>query len=56
MLEGEVVYRHSDKLYRVTPGDSLLFHAAAEHGPEELIKLPIRLLSAIGSSPEALRR
>jgi transcriptional regulator with XRE-family HTH domain len=47
MLEGEVVYRHSDNLYRMTPGDSLFFDADAPHGPEELVRLPIRFLSII---------
>lgn len=47
MLEGEVVYRHSSNLYRMTPGDSLFFDADAPHGPEELTKLPIRYLSII---------
>jgi transcriptional regulator with XRE-family HTH domain len=47
MLEGEVVYRHSDKLFRLTPGDSLFFDADAPHGPEEMIKLPARYLSII---------
>lgn len=47
MLEGEVVYRHADKLYRMLPGDSLFFDADAPHGPEELRGLPIRFLSII---------
>ena len=47
MLEGEVVYRHSNNLYRMTPGDSLFFDADAPHGPEELTKLPIKYLSII---------
>ena len=47
MLEGEVVYRHADKLYVLTPGDSLFFDADAPHGPDELRKLPIRFLSII---------
>ncbi|WP_353643260.1 XRE family transcriptional regulator [Mesorhizobium sp. WSM2239] len=47
MLEGEVVYRHSNNLYRMTPGDSLFFDADAPHGPDELTKLPIRYLSII---------
>ncbi|GAA4131855.1 helix-turn-helix domain-containing protein [Aminobacter aganoensis] len=47
MLEGEVVYRHSNNLYRMTPGDSLFFDADAPHGPEELTHLPIRYLSII---------
>ena len=47
MLEGEVGYRHSDKTYRLQPGDSLSFDADAPHGPEELRKLPIRFISII---------
>ncbi len=47
MLEGEVVYRHSNNLYRMTPGDSLFFDADAPHGPEELTTRPIRYLSII---------
>jgi transcriptional regulator with XRE-family HTH domain len=47
MLEGEVGYRHGDKTYNLTPGDSLFFDADAPHGPEELKKLPIRFLSVI---------
>lgn len=47
MLEGKVVYRHSDKTYTLTPGDSLFFDADAPHGPEELIDLPIRFVSVI---------
>jgi transcriptional regulator with XRE-family HTH domain len=47
MLEGEVVYRHSNNLYRMAPGDSLFFDADAPHGPDELTKLPIQYLSII---------
>jgi len=47
LLEGEVAYRHSNKLYEMEAGDSLFFDADAPHGPEELRKLPIRLLSVI---------
>ncbi len=47
MLEGEVVYRHADKLYPMSPGDSLFFDADAPHGPEEMRRLPIRFLSVI---------
>ena len=47
MLEGEVKYRHSDQLYLLEPGDSLLFDADAPHGPEVLSKLPARFLSII---------
>ncbi|WP_353474137.1 XRE family transcriptional regulator [Salipiger sp. H15] len=47
MLEGEMGYRHGDRLYRMEPGDSLLFDSDAPHGPEELARLPIRYLSVI---------
>lgn len=47
MLEGEVVYRHGDSLYRMQAGDSLFFDADAPHGPEELVSLPARYLSII---------
>jgi len=47
VMEGEVIYRHADKTYSLKPGDSLYFDAEAPHGPEELIALPIRLLTVI---------
>lgn len=52
MLEGEVVYRHGESLYRMQPGDSLFFDADAPHGPEELVKLPARYLSIISYSQQ----
>ncbi|MFQ5974210.1 MAG: cupin domain-containing protein, partial [Alphaproteobacteria bacterium] len=52
MLEGVVGYRHADKTYRMTTGDSLFFDADAPHGPEELLELPIRFLSVIVYSRE----
>jgi transcriptional regulator with XRE-family HTH domain len=47
ILQGEVGYRHGDKLYHMRPGDSLYFDSDVPHGPEKLIKLPIRFLSII---------
>jgi len=47
VLEGEVDYRHGDNLYALKPGDTLFFDADAPHGPEGLVKLPIRYLSII---------
>lgn len=47
MLEGIVVYRHGDRTYTLTPGDSLFFDADASHGPEGLVEFPIRFLSVI---------
>ena len=47
MLEGEVTYRHGDRLFHLRPGDSLFFDADARHGPEILNVLPARYLSVI---------
>jgi hypothetical protein len=47
MISGEVVYRHANLVYRMRPGDSLLFDADAPHGPEQLVRLPARYLSII---------
>lgn len=47
MLEGELMYRHADRLYHLCPGDTLFFDADAPHGPEGLEKLPARYLSII---------
>jgi transcriptional regulator with XRE-family HTH domain len=47
LLSGKVRYRHGNRTYKLQPGDSLFFDADAPHGPEELLELPIRLLSVI---------
>lgn len=47
VLEGEVGYRHGDESFHLRPGDSLFFDSDAPHGPDELIKLPVRYLSVI---------
>ncbi len=47
MLEGEVGYRHANKVYRLKQGDSLYFDPDSPHGPEELITLPIVFLAVI---------
>jgi len=47
ILEGNVSYRHGGRVYQMGPGDSLFFDSDAPHGPEELLKLPIRFLSVI---------
>ena len=50
MLEGEVGYRHGDKVFNLEPGDTLFFDADAQHGPEVLLKLPAKYLSIISYS------
>jgi transcriptional regulator with XRE-family HTH domain len=47
VLEGEMDYRHNDRVYTLRPGDSLLFDPQAAHGPEKLLKFPIQFLAVI---------
>jgi transcriptional regulator with XRE-family HTH domain len=47
MLEGSLRYKHGDESYLLKPGDTLTFSGNVPHGPETLIKLPIRFLSII---------
>jgi transcriptional regulator with XRE-family HTH domain len=52
MLTGEVMYRHGDQSYHLSPGDALLFDSAAPHGPERLLVKPMTYLSIITHSRE----
>lgn len=56
MLEGEVVYGHGTDRYRLSAGDSLFFDGDTPHGPDEVTKLPVRLLSIISYSSDARKR
>jgi transcriptional regulator with XRE-family HTH domain len=47
VLEGSLRYRHGLQTYLLKPGDSLTFHGDVPHGPDKLLKLPIRMLSII---------
>lgn len=47
MLEGRIEYRHGRNTYLLEPGDSLTFKGSIPHGPERLIKVPIRFLAVI---------
>lgn len=47
MLEGAIEYRHGQHTYALKPGDALTFRGEVPHGPERLMKLPIRFLSVI---------
>jgi uncharacterized cupin superfamily protein len=47
MLSGEMRYRHGKESYHLREGDSLTFRGDIAHGPERLIKMPIRMLSII---------
>lgn len=47
LLEGEMSYRIGSMRYLMEPGDSLSFAGHSPHGPEQLIRLPVRFLSTI---------
>ena len=47
LLEGKIKYRHGKQTYTLSPGDSLTFRGKIPHGPEQLIKLPIKMLAII---------
>lgn len=56
LLSGEIVYRLGRRSYHLRPGDSLTFRGDVAHGPEKLVKVPIRMLSIIiyGATPEGM--
>lgn len=47
MIDGEVEYRHGGEVYTLRPGDTMMFDSSAQHGPERLVRHPIRYLSII---------
>ena len=47
LLEGKIRYKHGKQSYMLSPGDALTFRGDIPHGPETLVKLPIRMLSII---------
>ena len=47
VVSGAMVYRHAGITYRMEVGDSLFFDADAPHGPETLVRSPVRFLSII---------
>ena len=54
MLAGRLEYRHGSNVYPLEAGDALSFDGNVPHGPERLLKVPIRFLSIIhyeGGSP-----
>jgi transcriptional regulator with XRE-family HTH domain len=51
MLEGSLRYRHGSESYLLRAGDTLTFSGELPHGPQTLLKLPIRFLSVIVYGP-----
>ncbi|MEU9059189.1 XRE family transcriptional regulator [Streptomyces sp. NPDC048430] len=54
MLEGVMIYGHGEASYTLRPGDSLQLDGEGSHGPQELVRVPIRFLSvtAYGDHPD----
>lgn len=51
ILSGEIRYRHGKHSYLLKEGDSLSFRGDISHGPERLVRVPIRMLSVIIYGP-----
>jgi transcriptional regulator with XRE-family HTH domain len=47
ILEGSLRYKHGSETYLLKPGDTLSFRGDVPHGPDKLLKTPIRMLSII---------
>ena len=47
ILSGEIRYRHGQESYLLREGHSLTFRGDIAHGPERLIKVPVRMLSIV---------
>lgn len=47
MLEGHMLYRHGKNVYDLVPGDSITFNGEVPHGPEKLVKCPIRFVTVM---------
>lgn len=55
ILQGKLSYRHGKKNYLLGTGDALTFRGSVPHGPEKLLKLPIKMLSTIIYDDEMAR-
>ncbi|MGX7000465.1 helix-turn-helix domain-containing protein [Caballeronia sp. KNU42] len=47
VLEGKMRYRYGSKVYALKPGDTLLFDAHGQHGPEEIQETPVKFLAVV---------
>lgn len=45
VMEGELIYRHGSKDFRLKPGDTLFFDAEVPHGPTSVFETPTKFLS-----------
>lgn len=47
ILEGSLRYKHGAETFLLKPGDTLTFRGDVPHGPDKLLRTPIRMLSII---------
>ena len=45
VLDGTLTYRHGDRIYTLSPGESLFFDGDIPHGPESATQSPVKLIS-----------
>lgn len=45
VMDGEILYRHGSKDFRLKPGDTLFFDAEVPHGPTKICEASAKLLS-----------
>lgn len=45
LLQGRIDYRHGNQVYELEEGDTFTFDARVPHGPERLVRVPIRFLA-----------
>ena len=55
ILQGKLRYRHGKESYMLGTGDALTFRGSVPHGPEKLIKLPIKMIATIIYDDEMAR-
>lgn len=50
VLEGEMNYRYGNHIYTLKTGDALHFDSGTPHGPEDLLKVPVRFICVMVES------
>lgn len=50
LLRGRMTYRHADRTFDMSAGDSLFFDATIEHGPVSVAGTPVQFLSIISNA------
>lgn len=49
MVKGKMIYQQGENIFDMSEGDSLYFDATVPHGPIELVKLPVVLITVIAA-------